>query len=111
MTQSARLLRIADRLAQVDAGTPAADQAIHQALGRTGPVLPYTTDVAAVRGLLPSGFEWLATVYSAGWVYEACRCVGLDEGLPHPHHGQWGRTTPLAACRAVIRAYARLRQE
>ena len=29
-----RLIRIADRLGQVQAGSPAADQAIHQALAR-----------------------------------------------------------------------------
>lgn len=108
MTQSARLLRIADRLAQVEAGSVEADQAIHQALGRTGTVLPYTTDEAAARSLLPDGFEWLDPVYSAEAVYAACRRSGTIDGLPHPHHGQWGRTALLAACGAAMRAYAKL---
>jgi hypothetical protein len=51
------LIRLANRLAKVEAGSPAADQAIHAALGRSGPVLPYTRDDAAVRELLPEGFE------------------------------------------------------
>jgi hypothetical protein len=112
MTQkSTRFVRIADGLAQLEAGSDAADQAIHQALGRPGPVQPYTTDEAAARSLLPEGFEWLDPVYSAGAVYAACRRSGTDDGLPHPHHGQWGRTALLAACGAAMRAYAKLQQE
>ena len=46
-----RLIRIADRLGQVQAGSPAADQAIHQALDRSGPVLAYTEDEDAAQSL------------------------------------------------------------
>ena len=106
-----RLTRIADRLAQLEAGSDAADKAIHDALGLPGAVRGYTTSEAAARGLLPDGFEWLPPVFSAGAVYAACRRSGLDGGFPHPHHGQWGRTTPLAMCGAAMRAYAKLRQE
>ena len=52
-----RLLRIADRLGKVAAGSVLADGAIHKAVGRLGPVQPYTTDEAAARTLLPPGFE------------------------------------------------------
>ena len=110
MTPRDRLLRIADRLGRVSAGSPAADEVIHQALGRTGPAPPYTTDIAAARTLLRPGFEELSDpVYSSGAVYAACRRAGIDRGsLPFPHHGGWGATLPLALCHAVIRAQAAL---
>lgn len=73
-----RLFRIASRLGQVPAGSPKADQTIHEALGRAGPILPYTTDKGAAAGLLPPGFKWMPTTYSAGWVYSPCRRSGLD---------------------------------
>jgi hypothetical protein len=106
---TSRLLDIADRLAKVEAGSAAADTAIHAALGRAGPVLLYTQDEAAARGLLPDGFQWGQPTYSVGKVYAACRRSGTGaDGLPHPHHGQWGATLPLAMCGAVIRARAGL---
>ena len=86
---SSRLIDIADRLGQVEAGSVAADNTIHEALGRDGPVLPYTREEAAARTLLPDGFEWMGPVYSASLVYVACRRSGMgDDGFPHPHHGQ-----------------------
>jgi hypothetical protein len=50
----------ADRLAKVEAGSAAADQAIHEATRQAEPVLPYTTDEALVRVVLPPSFEWMA---------------------------------------------------
>ena len=99
-----RLIRIADRLAKVEAGSAAADQTIHEAAGFTGLVLPYSTNEAAARTLLPPGFEWMPTTYSAGWVYAPCRRSGLDGEWPYPHHGQWGRSLPLSMCGAAMRA-------
>jgi hypothetical protein len=106
-----RLIRIADRLGQVQAGSPAADQAIHQALDRGGPVLAYTTAEEAAQSLLPAGFELLPAIFGGGAVYAACRHIGMDGELPHPHHGQWGTTLPLAICGACLRAYAALDQD
>ena len=106
-----RLIRIADRLGQVQAGSPAADQAIHQALDRSGAVLTYTTAEDAAQGLLPAGFELLPATYAGGAVYAACRRRGTDGEWPHPHHGQWGTTLPLAICGACLRAYAALDQD
>jgi hypothetical protein len=106
-----RLIRIADRLGQVQAGSPAADQAIHQALNRSGPVLAYTTVEDAAQSLLPAGFELLPATYAGGAVYAACRRIGTDRELPHPHHGQWGTTLPLAICGACLRAHAALDQD
>jgi hypothetical protein len=106
----ARLIAIADRLGHVEAGSPEADFTIHRALGRAGPVQPYTRDEAAARSLLPDGFEWgTVPVYSDGAVYAACwrRGMGTD-GFPHPHYEQWGRSLPLAMCGAVVWAYAGL---
>jgi hypothetical protein len=51
-----RLFRIADRLANVEAGSVAADEAVYEALGLVGPVLPYTRDDTVARGLLTAGF-------------------------------------------------------
>jgi hypothetical protein len=58
-----RLICIADRLAEVTAGSLLADLAIHDALGLTGVVMPYTRNEAAARGLLPAGFEWYDNLY------------------------------------------------
>ncbi len=70
MTDRARLLRIADRLGKVSAGSAEADEAIHQALGRAGPAPPYTTDMEAARTLLPPGFvERGDPTYMTGAVY------------------------------------------
>ena len=106
-----RLIRIADRLGQVQAGSPAADQAIHQALDRSGPALTYTTAEEAAQSLLPAGFELLPATYAGGAVYAACRRRGTDGEWPHPHHGQWGTTLPLAICGACLRAHAGLDQD
>jgi hypothetical protein len=108
MTSFDRLIRIADRLAKVKAGSEVADRTIHGSLGRLGPVLPYTTDEAVARSLLPPGFEWMATIHAAGCVYASCRRAGFDGEWPHPHHGQWSATLPLAMCGAVLRAWAKL---
>lgn len=108
MTRFARLIRIADRLGEVEAGSAAADLAIHAAIGLPGEPPPYTTDEAAARGLLPDGFEWMESTYLAGTVYMACRRMGLDGEWPYPHHGQWGRTNALARCGAAMRAHAAL---
>ena len=103
-----RLIRIADRLGQVQAGSPAADQAIHETLNRSGPVLAYTTVEDAAQSLLPAGFELLPATYAGGAVYAACRRSGTDGELPHPHHGQWGTTLPLAICGAASRSWSGL---
>src|SRR3954452_15781003 len=68
-----RLIRIAYRLGQGRTVSPAADQAIHQTLNCSGPVLAYTTVEDAARSLLPAGFELLPATYAAGKVYAACR--------------------------------------
>ena len=101
-----RLLRIADRLSQLVAGSPEADRAIHDALGREGPVLAYSRDEAASRLLLPTGFEWRDPVHSPKAIYASCRRAGIDGGFAYPHHGQWGRTSALAMSGAVMRARA-----
>ena len=95
------------------AGSVLADEAIHEAVGRLGPVQPYSTSEASARTLLPPGFEWLAITPTAGWIYAPCRRVGAgDDGLPLPHHGQWCQTIPLSLCAGVLRAWAMLvRQE
>ena len=109
LTRHDRLLRIADRLGKITAGSPAADATIHVALGRTGLAPAYTTDEAAARTLLPPGFEWLAITPTAGWIYAPCRRAGVgDGGLPFPHHGQWCRTIPLSLCAGALRAWAML---
>jgi hypothetical protein len=50
-----RLIRIADRLCELRAGSAAADAAIHRALNLPGEPRPYTTDETALRTLLPEG--------------------------------------------------------
>jgi hypothetical protein len=108
VTAFERFIRIAERLNQVEAGSPEADRTIHQALDRGGPPVPYTTEEEAARGLLPVGFEWLPNIPGAGTIYAACRRSGMDGDLPHPHHGQWSATLPLAMCGAAMRAHAAL---
>ena len=108
MRHKDRLFRIADRLGQVPSGSAEADRTIHEALGRAGPVLPYTSDEAAAEQLLPPGFEWRQPDYSGGAVYASCRRSGMDGPWPHPHHGQWSATQPLAMCGAALRAWAKL---
>lgn len=108
LTPHARFLAIADRLRRLTAGSAEADGYIHHALGRTGPVLAYTRAEAAALALLPPGFEadWPTTI--AGETYAAVWRTGLLDGLPYPHHGQWGSTRALALCGAVMRAHATL---
>ena len=106
-----RLIRIADRLGQVQAGSPAADLAIYETLNRSGPVLAYTVAEDAAQSLLPAGFELLPATYAGGVVYAACRRIGADGELPHQHHGQWGTTLPLAICGACLRVHAGLDQD
>ena len=91
------------------AGSPAADQAIHDAFGLAGHVLPYTTSETAARTLLPPGFEILPHLIGNP-IYAGCRRAGLNGGLPYPHHGQWGATPALALCGAIMRAHAQLVQ-
>lgn len=103
-----RLIRFADRLGHLPAGSTEADRTIHNALGLTGPVQLYTLDKTAAELLLPPGFEWKKSTYAGGQVYAACRRSGLaGGGWRHPHHGQWGQTLPLAMCGAVLRAWAK----
>ena len=101
-----RLLRIADRLSQLTAGSPEADRAIHDVLGREGPMLAYSRNEGASRLLLPAGFEWCDPVYSSRAVNASCRRTGLVDGFQHPQHGQWSQTPALAMCGAVLRAWA-----
>ena len=68
-TPFGRLIRIADRLRQLPVGTAAADAAIHRALGLPGEPRPYTTDEAALRTLLPDGFEAHISTGIGGAVY------------------------------------------
>ena len=105
------MIHIADRLGQVQAGSPAADQAIHQALDRSGPVLTYTTAEDAAQSLLPAGFELLPATFGGGAVYAACRRIGMDGELPHRTMGSGGTTLPLTICGACLRAYAALDQD
>ena len=95
-----RLIRIADRLRELPAGSAAADAAIHRALGLPG---EYTTDEAALRTLLPDGFEAYISTGIGGAVYGVVVRAG-DRN--YPHHGQWGATPVLAMCGALMRAHA-----
>ena len=104
-----RLLRIADRLGKASVGSAEADTAIYEALRLTGPVLPYTTDEAAARTLLPPDFEWIDITPAAGWIFAPCRLTGVNTvGMPYPQHGQWGRTMALSRCCSVLQAWAAL---
>jgi hypothetical protein len=61
---------------------------------------------AAALALLPPDFEadWPTSI--AGEVYAAVWRKGLLDGLPYPHHGQWGPTRALTLCGAAMRAHA-----
>jgi len=98
-----RLIRIADRLGELPAGSAAADAAIRPPLGLPGEPRPYTTDEAALRMLLPEGFEMYISPGLASAVYGVVTRAG-DRG--YPHHGQWGATPVLAMCGALMRAHA-----
>ncbi|MDQ3989362.1 MAG: hypothetical protein M3291_09240 [Actinomycetota bacterium] len=98
-----RLIRIADRLCELPAGTTAADAAIHRALGLPGEPGAYTTDEAALRTLLPEGFEMFISTGLASAVYGVVTRAGDRD---YPHHGQWGATPVLAMCGALMRAHA-----
>ena len=78
---------------------------------RAGTADDPTTAEDAAQSLLPAGFELLPATYAGGAVYAACRRSGMDGELPHPHHGQWGTTLPLAICGACLRAHAGLDQD
>ncbi|SDB74622.1 hypothetical protein [Belnapia rosea] len=109
MSRFERLICIANRLAEIKAGSAVADETLHQTIDRSGPVLPYTTDEAAARTLLPPGFEWAPATYMARSVYAMCRRTGrAADGLPHRHIDQWGRTLALSMCGAAMRAWAML---
>ncbi len=109
LTRFDHLIRITDRLAKIEAGSAAADDTIHAAVGQAGPAPAYSTNEAAARTLLPPGFEWMPATPAAGGVYAPCRRAGLDTGrLSYPHHGQWGRTLPLSLCGSAMRAWAML---
>ncbi len=71
-----RLIRIADRLRELPAGTAAADAAIHRALGLPGEPGAYTSDEAALRTLLPEGFEMYVSIGVADAVYGAVARAG-----------------------------------
>jgi len=98
-----RLIRIADRLRELPAGTAAADAAIHRALDLPEEPRAYTSDEAALRTLLPDGFEAYISTGIGGAVYGV---VTRASDRNYPHHGQWGATPVLAMCGALMRAYA-----
>ena len=103
LTPFACLSCFADRLRELSAGTAAADPAIHRALGLPGEPRPYTTDEAALRTLLPDGFEAYISTSIGGAVYGVVTRAG---DRAYPHHGQWGATPVLAMCGALMRTYA-----
>jgi hypothetical protein len=98
-----RLIRIADRLRELRAGSAAADAAIHRALGLPGDPGAYTMDEAALRTLLPDGFEMYVSTGIGGAAYGVVTRAG---DRAYPHHGQWGATPVLAMCGALMRAHA-----
>lgn len=57
-------------------GSLLADLTIGDALGLTGPVLPYACEEAVARRLLPDDFECIDPVYSAGAVYQVADAAG-----------------------------------
>ena len=59
-----RLIRIADQLGKVAEGSAIAGETIHEALGRTGPALAYTSDETAA-GTLGEGGKGLTPTASA----------------------------------------------
>jgi hypothetical protein len=94
------LLRLAGRLGELAAGSPAADRAIHEALSQAGPVLAYTADEATARRLLPAGYEATLMTLAAGRAYYAVRQPNA------PYHGAWGATAALSLCAALLRLQA-----
>ena len=80
-----RLIRIADRLRELPAGTAAADAATHRALDLPGDPGAYTSDEAALRTLLPEGFEMYVSTSIGSAVYGVVVRAG-DRN--YPHHGQ-----------------------
>ena len=102
-TPFGRLIRIADRLRELPAGSAAADAAIHRALGLPGEPRAYTTNEAALRTLLPESFEMYVSISVADAVYGVVTRAGDPD---YPHHGQWGATPVLAMCGALMRAHA-----
>ena len=103
VTSFERFLRIADCLRELPAGTAAADAAIHRALGLPGEPGAYTSDEAALRTLLPEGFEMRTSIEADGKIYGSVTRAGDRD---YPHHGQWGATPVLAMCGALMRACA-----
>jgi hypothetical protein len=108
MSSFNHLLRLADRLAQVTAGSLEADRTLHVAIEARGTVPPYTSQDAAACLLLPDGFEWRQATYSGGLVYASCQHMRLDSGFGDPHIGQRGKTAALAMCGAAMRGRAGL---
>jgi hypothetical protein len=106
MQDHALLVKIANRLGLVADGSPEADRAIHDAFERTGTPPPYTRDIKAARTLLPPGFEVRPPISAGGRTYASIRRLGLSEGRPQPHVGQWGSTPALALSGAALRAHA-----
>jgi hypothetical protein len=82
MSRKDRLFRIANRLGKVSTGSAEADRAIHEALDRTGPILPHTTDDVAAEQLLPPGFELYDATYAGARVYASCRRSGAADRDP-----------------------------
>ena len=97
-----RLIRLAELLGAVTAGSAAADQAIHEMLGRTGLIAPYTTHDGAARQLLPPDFTWLPVAFENRSFHASC----YRFGAVRQEHEQRARTLPLALCGAALRAYA-----
>jgi hypothetical protein len=105
MPDPAVLVKIANRLGLVADGSPEADQAIHDAFGRTGVPPPYTRDIDAARSLLPPGFDERPSISGGGRTYANIHCLGLSEGRLQPHVGQWSSTAALALSGAALRAH------
>ena len=106
-----RLIHIADRLGRVQVGSPAADQAIHQALDRCGTVLTYTTAEDVAQSLLPAGFELLPATFGAGG--GLCGLPAQRDGWRVAAPAPWAVGHHVAAgdMRACLRAYAALDQD
>jgi hypothetical protein len=96
-----RLERLAELLGVVTAGSAAADQAIHEMLGRTGPVASYTTHDGVARQLLPPDFTWLSVDFENRSFHASC----CRFGVMRPEFEQRARTLPLALCGAALRAH------
>jgi hypothetical protein len=96
-----RLIRLAELLGAVTAGSAAADQAIHEMFGLTGLIASYTTDEGVARQLLPPGFTWLPVEFENRNYHASCHRFGASL----PEHEQRARTLPLALCGAALRAH------